>query len=416
MPRSSLLVFPALGAAPLGLLLLSSAAAEPGPVPHLPFYLRDHAQEFARAPRAASLAWFDEARLGIFIHWGVWAPRHAAWALRDQNIPLQEYRELAREFRGDGFDANKIVELVQASGARYLTFVAKHHDGFCLWNSEFTDFDSWDYPVRRDFLAELSAACHQAGVPLFIYYSIGIDWTHPDFLPRRLYPTGRATGEEYRAWDEAWTPERFENYRQFCKNQLAELCSNYGPIAGFWFDPLGGVLANEDLFKMQEFYDVIHAHQPQALILFKTGATGTEDVLVGERKLESISMHYGSGDENSRRIRALADAAWERNRGKKAEICVTSQGSWEWGPERRCRSAADLYGMLRTAAGENANLLLNFGPEVDGSIPADVDWEFRALGERIRTEGYPPLNREDWLQRRGGGAEVDDREEVETAR
>jgi alpha-L-fucosidase len=393
---------------------------DPGPVAaggaKVPWFLEKHADLHARAPREASLAWFDEARLGMFIHWGVWGKYHKAWAMYGNKIPLEEYQATARAVDASGFDAAAIVRLARESGMRYLTFVAKHHDGFSLWDSKATDFDSMDYPMKRDFVRELATECRKQSIPLFIYYSLGIDWTHPHFLPRELYTQARPHYATTPDWIRYRSPEDFEKYRAFCRAQLTELCTQYGPIAGFWFDPLGGVLGNADAFKVQEFYDLIHQHQPQALILFKTGATGTEDVLVGERKLESIASYYPGNAPQNRRIRELATAAWNKNSGKKAEVAVTSQGSWEWSPKSRCLPADRLWEMLAAAAANNANLLLNFGPEIDGSIPDDVAREFKLLGDRIRREGYPPLNRETFLQLRRSAREIDTGEKEKTAR
>jgi alpha-L-fucosidase len=161
---------------------------------------------------------------------------------------------------------------------------------------------------------------------------------------------------------------------------------------------------------------VIHSHQPHALILFKTGATGTEDVLVGERKLESIAMHYGNKTAQDRKIRELAEEAWTRNFKKKAEIAVTSQGTWEWSPSGSCASPDALWSMLASAANNNANLLLNFGPKPDGSIPEDVALNFRQLGRRIATEGYPDLNTTTYLELRHKSKAVDSSEKDKTAR
>jgi alpha-L-fucosidase len=364
----------------------------------------------------AALAWFEDARMGMFIHWGVWGKYHAAWAMYNQRIPLEEYLKTAREADASGFNAQEIVKLAVESGMQYITFVAKHHDGFCLWDSKYTDFDSKDYPMKRDFLAELTSVCHERGMPLYIYYSLGIDWTHPYFIPRELYKSARPEYPEIPEYFEYRKPEDFEIYRQFCKNQLAELCTNYGPVAGFWFDPLGGVLANSDLFNVQEFYNLIHKYQPHALIHFKTGITGTEDVLVGERELHSISSFYSGDNPIDKRIARLADEAWQKNFSKKAEIAVTSQRNWEWTPENPCMEADGLWNMLVGASDNNANLLLNFGPMPDGSIPPDVATNFRKLGERIRQEGFPPLNKTTWLDLRQKGADLDKTEISKTAR
>ena len=382
----------------------------------IPYFLKEYSGIYVQSPRKAALAWFDQARMGMFIHWGVWGKYHAAWAMYNRKIPLAEYQKDAREVDASGFNALEIVKLAEESGMRYITFVAKHHDGFCLWDSKFTEWDSMDYPMHRDFVAELSKVCRERKMPLFIYYSIGIDWTHPYFLPAELYNQGRPAYALTPDYFKYKKPEDFEKYREFCKNQLTELCTKYGPLAGFWFDPLGGVLTNSELFRIQEFYDLIHKYQPQALINFKTGATGTEDILVGERELKSISMHYTGNSPQDQRIRKLSDEAWNENFEKKAEIAVTSQGSWEWNPENRCQDVEELWKMLVGAANNNANLLLNFGPKPDGSIPLDVSTNFRALGDRILNEGYPALNLKNYLNIRQKSAALDTKEKEKTAR
>jgi alpha-L-fucosidase len=382
----------------------------------IPYYLKKYAKLYRQNPREASLAWFEDARMGMFIHWGVWGKYHEAWAMYRKTIPLDEYIKTAREVDASGFDAKAIVKLAEESGMRYITFVAKHHDGFCLWKSKYSTFDSWDYPMKRDFVAELAKACRARKMPLFIYYSLGIDWTHPYFIDNSLYKNARPNYPAKPNYFMYQKPEDFVHYTQFCKDQLRELSTNYGPIAGFWFDPLGGVLANSELFKTQEIYDEIHKYQPQALIHFKTGITGTEDVLVGERELRSISSFYSGKDENSRKIARLADEAWQRNMVKKAEVAVTSQRNWEWSPEYKCVSSDELWKMLEGAAHQNANLLLNFGPKPNGAISDDVALNFRKLGERIRKEGYPALNKKTWLDLRKKGVDIDKTEIEKTAR
>jgi len=382
----------------------------------IPYFLKNYAAQYRESPRQAALAWFDDARLGMFIHWGVWGKYHAAWAMYNKTISLEQYQKDAREVDGAGFNALEIVKLAEESGMRYITFVAKHHDGFCLWDTKATDWNSVKYPMRRDLVAELAKVCRERGMPLFIYYSIGIDWVHPYYLPKELYNVGRPAYNPVPDYYRYSQPADFGKYRDFCKEQLTELCTQYGPVAGFWFDTLGGVLINNEMFQMQEFYDLIHQYQPHALINFKTGVTGTEDVLVGERELKSISMHYKKETEQDRKLCQMADEAWNRNFKKKAEIAVTSQGSWEWNPNNRCQEVDGLWRMLEGAAQNNANLLLNFGPKPDGSIPEDVATNFRKLGTRIQKEGYPPLNRTNYLDLRQQGVAVDKTEKEKTAR
>lgn len=378
------------------------------------------ADEVADPTHIDSMDRFEKARLGIFIHWVQWGlseGKDDAWGMFYKNHPESKYKEAAHTFKGEKFDAKVIVDLARASGANYITFVAKHHDGFCLWNSAYTDFDSMDYPAKRDFVKELADACHAAKMPLFIYYSLGLDWTHPDFLTRKQYLFARPNTPEANATAANWTPERFENYRAFCKNQLTELATKYGDIAGFWFDPLGAELANADLYNIEDIYAHIRKTKPGMLILNKTGITGTEDVIVGERELASIAIHYGGKDEQSQRIRTLAEEAWDKNRFKKAEIAVTSQGTWCWTPKSKCLPADKMYAMLEKASKNNANLLLNFGPMPDGTIPEDVNREFRSLGEKIKRDGYPALNTTTWKElRMKPGEKLDTNEERKTAR
>lgn len=363
-----------------------------------------------------SMDMFENARLGMFIHWLPWAPMNG-WGMYYNNIPLDQYKKLVRSCKGEQFDAKAIVDLAKKAGMKYITFVAKHHDGFCLWDSKYSDFTSVKYPMRRDIVGEMSKACEAAGMPLIIYYSLGLDWGHPDFITRAQYINARPNTPDANKSAQNWKQKNFERYRKFCKDQLAELNRKY-KISGFWFDPLGGVLANPELFDMDDFYHHIRTINPSLLILNKTGITGTEDVVVGERELASIAMHYGTGDENSRKIRQLADIAWKKNRFKKAEIAVTAQGNWCWGSEQdRCLPADRLYGMLKKAADNNANLLLNFGPRKNGSIPDDVVREFTALGKMIQEKGYPELNKLTWKEKRLGKGEVlDGRESLKTAR
>lgn len=382
----------------------------------VPWFLEKYSGDYARSPREAALAWFEDARMGMFIHWGVWGKYHAAWAMYNQKIPLKEYQETAAKVDASGFNASEIVRFAEESGMHYITFVAKHHDGFCLWDTKATDWNSMKYPMHRDFVAELAKVCSKRKMPLFIYYSIGIDWVHPYYLPKEMYNVGRPDYPVRPSYYQYSKTEDFEKYRDFCKQQLTELATKYGPVAGFWFDTLGGVLINSEMFKMQEFYDLIHQYQPHALINFKTGATGTEDILVGERELKSISMHYQKVTEQDKKLCRMADEAWNQNFRKKAEIAVTSQGSWEWGPNRPCQDVDKLWEMLLLASKNNANLLLNFGPKIDGSIPEDVAINFRKLGERIRKEGFPPLNRTTYLDLRQQGVAVDRTEKEKTAR
>ena len=141
------------------------------------------------------------------------------------------------------------------------------------------DYNSMDYPAQRDFVKELAVACRKAGLGLFIYYSVGIDWHHPYFLPNTMYDPARPHYKEVPESYRFRNVEDFKHYLNYAKTQIMELCTQYGPIAGIWFDTVGGVYQYSELFNIQEIYDMIHQIQPHALVVFKTGANGNECVI-----------------------------------------------------------------------------------------------------------------------------------------
>ena len=150
----------------------------------IPYYLKGYEAEYERSPKEAALAWFKDARFGLFIHWGPASLYgKGEWVMYNETIPYDEYEQTARKFKGDRFNAQDYVDLAVSAKMKYITFVAKHHDGYTLWDTKATDYNSMDYLAQRDFVKELAVACQKAGLGLFIYYSIGIDWHHPYFLP-----------------------------------------------------------------------------------------------------------------------------------------------------------------------------------------------------------------------------------------
>lgn len=229
------------------------------------------------------------------------------------------------------------------------------------------------YPSGRDFLKELAVACKKAGLGLFIYYSVGLDWHHPYYLPNTMYDPARPhyakAPEEYKYAK----PEDFKHYMNFAKTQIMELCTMYGPIAGFWFDTVGGVYQYSDLFNIQEVYDMIHTIQPHALVVFKTGANGNEDFITGERSFDSLApMFKSAGLPKS--VQDAAEYSWQSNKTKPAELNIPIQTlGWAYhsSPNQRQKSAKEVMDLLEYCAKVNANLLLNIGPRPDGTIPEE---------------------------------------------
>lgn len=386
----------------------------------IPYFLKGYEREYAKSPREASLAWFKDARFGLFVHWGPASLYgKGEWVMYYDKIPVEEYEQAARKFRGEKFCAQDYVNLALSANMKYITFVVKHHDGFALWGSKATDYNSLDYPAGRDFLKELSEACRKSGLGLFIYYSIGIDWHHPYFLPSSVYDPARPHYAEEPEVYKYRSPEDFRHYLNFAKTQIMELCTQYGPIAGFWFDTSGGVYQHPELFRIQDVYDMIHAIQPHALVVFKTGVNGNEDFITGEREMGSLAPIFKSAGL-PQAVQDAADRAWESNRGKPAELNIPIQTlgwSYHTDPRQRQKTKDEVMELLEHCAQMNANLLLNIGPRPDGTILEENIRTLEEVGKHLRTYGFPPLNTESYMEyREKSVVKLDKEAENRTAR
>ena len=178
------------------------------------------------------MSWWREARFGLFIHWGLYAipvgewsgeTTHGEWIRTSAEIPIDQYDKFITQFNPKKFDADRWVQMAKHAGMRYIVITSKHHDGFSLFNSQYTDFDIMSTPFKRDIMDELAIACRKYGLKMCWYYSI-MDWHHPDYLPRRNWENRSAAGAVY------------DRYVAYMKNQLRELIDNYGDIGVLWFD------------------------------------------------------------------------------------------------------------------------------------------------------------------------------------
>ena len=225
---------------------------------------------------------------------------------------------------------------------------------------------------------------------MFLYYAYAMDWRHPYFYPRQYLPAARP---DYQPPEPSyqWKQDAdFGHYLEFVHGQLRELLTNYGPLAGIWLDPIIGYYARPNLFPIQETYALIRGLQPQTLISFKQGATGTEDFAAPERYGRSLAdaVRKRCGEDSAK----IAAAAWQANKSKHNELCDTMQPRM-WGyvkqDDGKHLDAGKVRHRLALAFGQNCNLLMNTGPLADGSIhPTDLA-TFREVGRRIRAEGYP---------------------------
>jgi len=238
----------------------------------VPSYLQGYEDTFALDPRKAALEYFSEAKFGLFIHYGLyslcegfWKGEHsrpAEWVQLRGKIPIQEYETFADRFTAERFDADFITDMVLDAGMKYVNITTRHHDSFCLFDSQYSDFKSTNSAARRDLVGELADQCAQKGLGFYLYYSHGRDWRHPH-APNNDRWGGNARPQ----YDPAEPSYKYgedhdlQIYLEFMKNQITELLTHYGPIGAIWLDGIGTPRSRPDkieLFKAQELYDHIH--------------------------------------------------------------------------------------------------------------------------------------------------------------
>lgn len=343
----------------------------------VPFYLKDYKKEYKKDPRAANLRWFQDAQFGMFIHYGLYSQLgKGEWVQLLDTIPLDNYVKLKDKFTASGFDADFIAKLAKKAGMKYITITSKHHEGFCLFNTKETDYNSVNSPAHRDLIGELAEACENEGLGLFLYYSYAADWHHPYFYSReagwdKARPAYKIEPKEYLYKK----PEDFRKYVDYAHAQLKELLTQYPTIAGIWFDPVMGFYANPEVFPIDETYTLIRKLSPHALISFKQGANGDEDFMAPER----------SGNATVGERYPVAKVAYEKNKNKPKEVCNTMQphipgfhGGATWGYNKAIDGhhlkAEEVKKLLEDAQANHFNLLLNIGPLPDGSVhPEDIE-------------------------------------------
>ena len=337
----------------------------------IPSFLAGHESAYQADPRAATVAWFREARFGLFIHYGLYSLLgRGEWVQYHDRIPIAEYAKLKDRFTAENFDAGAIADLAIEAEMRYVNLVTKHCDSFCLWDTDQTEFNSVNSPCGRDLVSEMAEACAQRGLGFFAFYEHGFDWRHPHG-PAPWDWSAKTVRPHYDPPDPDYAPREeydFSRYLDYVNGHITELCSTYGPLAGVWLDGAGiPASGDKSKFRLPELYDLIHGLQPQALISYKWGI---------EPELED----FFAPEEGQVR---LLQERWQ----KPVEVCTALQKQqWGYKADAEHLTPDEAWEKLEKAQGLGANLLLNVGPLADGSIhPEDVT-TLRKMGRRIRAE------------------------------
>jgi len=330
-------------------------------------------------------AWYRDAKFGMFIHWGPYSLKgvEASWPIMRPDdkrhwgrlVTEAEYRALPKRFNPVKFDPDQWVRLAQEAGMRYMVFTTKHHDGFCMFDTSYTDYKITNTPYGKDIVAMLSKACARRKMPLGFYYSPP-DMNHPDFRDTSKPAKENWGGEPTRA---GWPV-----YLDYMEIQLRELLTRYGDVALIWFDGLRDQRKYDGL----RFHKLIHELQPATLINDRIGLPG--DFATPEQYVPPAIPTKVSGFKGNINPAELSpSAAVPSARDFRLwETCMTINDTWAYNPrDRDYKSSTKLIQSLVEAASRGGNFLLNVGPTPEGTIQPEFKQRLRDIGAWLKVNG-----------------------------
>jgi alpha-L-fucosidase len=332
--------------------------------------------------------WWRDARYGMFIHFGAYAvPGRGEWVKSNERLTTEGYQKYIDEFNPVDFDAKAWAKTAKAAGMKYAVLTAKHHDGFCLFDTKLTDYKLGPHFGGRDIVREFLDAFRAEGIKVGIYYSL-IDWHHPD------YPN---VGNHPQRDDKEYGKRKFDwdNYLKYMHGQVNELTSNYGKLDILWFDYSFDEYSGEK-WKARELVDMVRHNQPGIIINTRLDSHGSGS------KSGELSM---LGDFETPE-QGIPDAAIVDKYGNSLpwETCMTLNGSWGYNEsDTNWKSPELIVHSLVNCVSKNGNLLLNVGPDARGNFPkasvrilTEVGKWLGKNGESIYGCGASPLVKQDW--------------------
>ena len=315
---------------------------------------------FSREAYERRVEWFTQARFGMFIHFGLYSiPARGEWVRSEEFIPKEDYDPLIHEFNPTHCDMRQWMRAIRDAGAQYVVFTAKHHDGFCLYDSAYTDFKSTNSPAGRDFVREFLDAARDCGLRAGLYFSI-IDWRHPDFphYGDKQHPMRN---------DPAYSNENrdFNRYLDYFHAQVREVCSNYGKLDLLWFDFSYDGLRGE-AWRATELMEMVRSLQPDVVINNRLEVSGE-----GYGSLAECRPMPYHGDfvtpEKMIPPHGLLDV---EGRPLVWESCVTMNEHWGYcATDNFYKPAPMLIKQLVECVSKGGNMILNVGPDATGRFP-----------------------------------------------
>lgn len=352
--------------------------------------------------RTERTAWILDARFGMFIHWGLYAiPARGEWVRSFERITLEDYQPYFDEFDPVDYDPKAWAKAAKEAGMKYAVLTAKHHDGFCLFDSKLTAYKATNTKAGRDLVAEFLEAFRAEGLKVGLYYSL-IDWHHED------YP---AFGDPYHPMrdNEAFRrdPATFGRYVTYMHGQVRELLTNYGKLDIMWFDFSYEEMSGEK-WKATELMEMIRSLQPHVIIDNRLEGSGSQSGSIYTDNPTAYAGDFASPEQ----IIPPSGVTDRSGRPIPWEACVTLNNNWGYvAADRNYKSATTIIRKLAECVSKNGNLLLNVGPDAKGRIPkesldilTEVGGWLRENGESIYGCQAAPFSKPDWgrYTRRGG--------------
>lgn len=311
--------------------------------------------------KAERMRWWTDARFGMFIHWGLYAlPARHEWVKFHESIPDEDYIKYFKHFNPDLYNPREWAKQAKAAGMKYVVITSKHHEGFCLWDSKYTDYKATNTPIGKDLLKEFVEAFREEGIRIGFYYSL-LDWHHPDFTYDGNHPKpveGKSSEEMNKGRD-------MDRYRQYMKNQVTELLTNYGKIDIIWFD-FSYEGRGRDAWDSEGLLKLAKTLQPGIIV---------------DDRLDLNDIWGGWDIKTPEQFKVDKCVEWN---GKKVhwETCQTFSGSWGYyRDETSWKSPAQLLELLIETVSKGGNLLLNVGPTARGEFDSRAKDRLDAMGE-----------------------------------
>ncbi|MGN0251694.1 MAG: alpha-L-fucosidase [Oliverpabstia sp.] len=344
--------------------------------------------------RTKRTEWYRDARFGMFIHWGLYSiPARGEWLRSNEELTKEEYEPFMDEFYAEDYNPREWAKLAKEAGMKYAVLTAKHHDGFCLYDSKLTDFKSTNAPCKRDLVQEFLDAFRAEGIKVGLYFSV-IDWRHPDyphygdkFHPMRNHP--ECSNEN----------RNFDRYLEYMFGQIKELLTNYGKLDLMWFD-FSYDNMKCDTWKADKLIEMVRSIQPWVIIDNRLEGSAEDAGSIRTLNPTPYSGDFASPEQ-------MIPPAGLRDEGGNAipwEACITLNNHWGYASaDHHYKTAKMVIHMLVECVSKGGNLLLNVGPDAKGNIPEESVKILQEVGHWMKKNhrsiygcGYAELPKPEW--------------------